>query len=107
MKTKKWVFGFDELDAVKNHVGQDGDAVRGLLGGKGANLAEMVRIGLPAPHGFNVSTEACNAFLKSGGTFPKGMWDQVLSALQTVEAETEKRFGSDDNPLLDKQNTSV
>ena len=53
MKTKKWVFGFDELDAVKNHVGEDVDAVRGLLGGKGANLAEMVRIGLPVPHGFN------------------------------------------------------
>ena len=100
MKTKKWVFGFDELDAVKNHVGEDGDAVRGLLGGKGANLAEMVRIGLPVPHGFNVSTEACNAFLKSGGTFPKGMWDQVLSSLQTVEAESGKGFGSDDNPLL-------
>ncbi len=100
MKTKKWVFGFEELDAVKNHVGKDGDAVRGLLGGKGANLAEMVRIGLPVPHGFTVSTEACNAFLKSGGTFPKGMWDQVLSALQTVEIETGKRFGSDDNPLL-------
>ncbi len=100
MKTKKWVFGFEELDAVKNHVGENGDAVRGLLGGKGANLAEMVRIGLPVPHGFTVSTEACNAFLKSSGTFPKGMWDQVLSALQTVEVKTGKRFGSDDNPLL-------
>ncbi|MBR9986562.1 MAG: pyruvate, phosphate dikinase [Desulfosarcina sp.] len=100
MKTKKWVFGFEELDAVKNHVGEDGDAARGLLGGKGANLAEMVRIGLPVPHGFTVSTEACNAFLESGGTFPKGMWDQVLSALETVEVNTGKRFGSDDNPLL-------
>ena len=100
MKTNKWVFGFDELDAVKNHVGENGDAVRGLLGGKGANLAEMVRIGLPVPHGFTVSTEACNTFLKSGGTSPKGMWDQVLSALETVEVKTGKRFGSDDNPLL-------
>jgi pyruvate,orthophosphate dikinase len=42
------------------------------LGGKGANLAEMVRIGLPVPHGFTVSTEACNAYLESGGTFPDG-----------------------------------
>ncbi|WP_372677868.1 pyruvate, phosphate dikinase [Desulfosarcina sp.] len=100
MKTKKWVFGFEELDAVKNHVGESGDAVRGLLGGKGANLAEMVRIGLPVPHGFTVSTEACNAFLKTGGTFPKGMWDQVLSALETVELKTGKRFGGDENPLL-------
>jgi pyruvate,orthophosphate dikinase len=60
----------------------------------------MVRIGLPVPHGFTVSTEACNAFLKSGGTFPTGMWDQVLSALKTVETKQEKRFGGDDNPLL-------
>ena len=100
MKTEKWVFGFDELDAIRDHVGEDWDAVRGLLGGKGANLAEMVRIGLPVPHGFTVSTEACNSYLESGGTFPKGMWKQVLSALETVETESGKRFGSDDNPLL-------
>ncbi len=100
MQTKKWVFGFDEQDAVKGLVGEDWDAIRGLLGGKGANLAEMVRIGLPVPHGFTVSTEACNAYLTSGGTFPKGMWDQVSSALQTVEAQTGKRFGDEDNPLL-------
>ena len=100
MEIKKWVFGFDELDAVNAHVGEKWDAVRGLLGGKGANLAEMVRIGLPVPHGFTVSTEACNAFLKSGGAFPIGLWDQVLSALQTVEAKTGKRFGGDETPLL-------
>ena len=56
--------------------------------------------GCRSRHGFTVSTEACNAFLKSGGAFPRGMWDQVLSALQTVEAKTGKRFGGDDNPLL-------
>jgi pyruvate,orthophosphate dikinase len=66
MKTRRWVFGFGELDAVQDHVGEDWDAVRALLGGKGANLAEMVRIGLPVPHGFTVSTEACNAYLDSG-----------------------------------------
>jgi pyruvate,orthophosphate dikinase len=53
MPTRKWVFGFEELDQVKDHVGDDWDAVRGLLGGKGANLADMVRIGLPVPHGFH------------------------------------------------------
>ena len=100
METKKWVFAFDELDKVKAAVGDDWDDARGLLGGKGANLAEMVRIGLPVPHGFTVSTEACNAYLKSAGTFPEGMWDQVLSALQTVESNTGKRFGGEDNPLL-------
>jgi pyruvate, orthophosphate dikinase len=100
MQTKKWVFAFDALDDVKTAVGDDWDAARGLLGGKGANLAEMVRIGLPVPHGFTVSTEACNAYLKSGGTFPEGMWDQVLSALQTVESETGKRFGGEGSPLL-------
>jgi pyruvate,orthophosphate dikinase len=100
MKTRRWVFGFGELDAVQDHVGKDWDAVRALLGGKGANLAEMVRIGLPVPHGFTVSTEACNAYLDSGGRFPDGLWEQVSSALETVEHETGKRFGSEDRPLL-------
>jgi len=100
MKNRKWVFGFDELDLANEHIGNDWDAVRGLLGGKGANLAEMVRIGLPVPHGFSVSTEACNAFLKSGGSFPEGMWEQVLSALNTMEGQTGKRFGGDEAPLL-------
>ncbi len=100
MPAKKWVFGFDELDDVNAQVGDDWDAVRGLLGGKGANLADMVRIGLPVPHGFTVSTDACNAYLDSGGTFPNGMWDQVLVALERVESPTGKRFGGQDNPLL-------
>ena len=100
MPTKKWVFGFDELDSVTDQVGDNWDAVRGLLGGKGANLADMVRIGLPVPHGFTVSTEACNAYLDSGGIFPEGMWEQALEALKKVEAETGKRFGSEENPLL-------
>ena len=100
MPTKQWVFGFDELDAVAAQVGDDWDAARGLLGGKGANLADMVRIGLPVPHGFTVSTEACNAYLDSGGTFPSGMWDQVLAALKRVESQTGKRFGGEESPLL-------
>jgi pyruvate, orthophosphate dikinase len=100
MEVKKWVFAFDELDAVKSHVGEDWDAVRGLLGGKGANLADMARIGLPVPHGFTVTTEACNTYLDAGGALPPGMWDQVLEALQVVEQKTEKRFGGEENPLL-------
>ena len=100
MQIKKWVYGFDELDAAKEYVADDWDAVRGLLGGKGANLADMVRIGLPVPHGFTVTTEACNTYLKSGSSFPEGLWDQVLSAMSTVEAQTGKRFGGDESPLL-------
>ncbi len=100
MQNKKWVFAFDDFDAVTECVGDDRDAIRTLLGGKGANLAEMVRIGLPVPHGFTISTQACNAYLKSGGTLQEGMWDQVLAALQKVEEETGKTFGNGDNPLL-------
>jgi pyruvate,orthophosphate dikinase len=100
MNNKKWVFLFDELDDVKAIAGEDQDSIRGLLGGKGANMAEMVRIGLPVPHGFIISTEACNAYLQSGGTVPEDMWEQMLSALQTVEFRTGKRFGGGDNPLL-------
>ena len=54
---KKWVYLFDELDQVNAYVGGSWDAVRGLLGGKGANLAEMTSIGLPVPPGFTVTTE--------------------------------------------------
>jgi pyruvate,orthophosphate dikinase len=100
MPTRRWVFGFNELDAVKRHVGDDWEAVRGLLGGKGANLAEMVRIGLPVPDGFTISTEACNAYLGAGSILPDGLWDQALAALATVEKCTGKAFGDSNNPLL-------
>ncbi len=100
MEIKKWVFGFDELDQAGAHAGGDWDAVRGLLGGKGANLAEMVRIGLPVPDGFTISTEACNTYLASGSVLPDGLWDQVLSALAVVEARTGKGFGDGTLPLL-------
>ena len=74
--------------------------MRGLLGGKGANLAEMTRIGVPVPPGFTVTTEACNAYLAGGGAFPDGMWEQAIRALKAVEAETGKKFGDAQNPLL-------
>jgi pyruvate,orthophosphate dikinase len=70
----KWVYLFDEVDQAQENVGGDWEAVRGLLGGKGANLAEMVRIGIPVPSGFTVTTEACNAYLAAGENFPEGMW---------------------------------
>ena len=76
------------------------DDVRGLLGGKGANLAEMTRIGLPVPPVFTVTTEACNAYMAGGDKFPAGMWDQELAALKKVEEATGKKFGDPSNPLL-------
>ena len=69
----KWVYLFDEFDTANAYAEAKGDTVRGLLGGKGANLAEMARIGLPVPPGLIITTEACNAYLDSGGAFPEGM----------------------------------
>ncbi len=97
---KKWVYLFHEVEEAEAVVGGTWDGVRGLFGGKGANLAEMVRIGLPVPPGFTVTTEACNAYLSGGGVFPEGMWDQVLTALKAVEAATGKGFGDAHRPLL-------
>ncbi len=97
---KKWVYLFDELDQVSAYVGKSYDAVRGLLGGKGANLAVMVRLDVPVPPGFTITTEACNEYLARGGAFPEGMWDQAISALEKVESLSGKRFGDAQDPLL-------
>ena len=70
---KKWVFLFDELEQAETYIGGEWARVRGLLGGKGANLAEMVRIGLPVPPGFTVTTEACSAYLIAKNVFPERM----------------------------------
>jgi hypothetical protein len=96
----KWVYAFDEVDQAEEHVGGSWDGVRGLLGGKGANLAEMTRIEVPVPPGFTITTGACNAYLAAGEEFPDGLWDQVLSALKGVEERTAKTFGDPSNPLL-------
>ncbi|MCF8051486.1 MAG: pyruvate, phosphate dikinase [Desulfobacterales bacterium] len=100
MAGKKWVYMFDEVDEAQAAVGGSWDAVRGLFGGKGANLADMVRIGLPVPPGFTVTTEACLAYLDSGGRLPEGMWEQEQEALKAVEKQAGKRFGDPKNPLL-------
>jgi len=97
---KKWVYRFDELDQAEKYLGGNWEDVRGFLGGKGANLAEMTRIGVPVPYGFTVTTEACNEYLDSKETIPEGMWDQVKKALQTIEKQTGKNFGDPENPLL-------
>ena len=74
--------------------------MHGLLGGKGANLAEMTRIEVALPPGFTIPTEACNAYLASGETFPEGIWEQVLQAVASVEKESGKKFGDRANSLL-------
>jgi pyruvate,orthophosphate dikinase len=97
--TSKWVFSFDEVDQAEAKAGT-WDGVRALLGGKGANLGDMTRIGVPVPPGFTVTTEACNAFLEAGNALPEGLWEQELEALQKVEEKTSKKFGDAKNPLL-------
>ncbi len=98
--SNKWVYLFKEVEKAENHVNGEWENVRGLLGGKGANLADMVRIGVPVPPGFTVTTEACNAYLTSGRIFPNGMWEQELEAIKEVEKETGKKFGDSEKPLL-------
>jgi len=100
MSEKKWVYLFSELDQAEKQVGGKWDDVKALLGGKGANLAEMTRIGVPVPPGFTVTTDACNAYLALGEKFPKGMWEQELDALKQVEVLSGKKFGDPNNPLL-------
>ncbi|MBI3762265.1 MAG: pyruvate, phosphate dikinase [Chloroflexi bacterium] len=98
-QSRKWVYLFDEVDEAEAYAGS-WDGVRALLGGKGANLAEMTRIGVPVPPGFTVTTEACNAFLARGEAFPPGMREQELAALKEIEKATGKKFGDPANPLL-------
>src|SRR5690606_38824765 len=79
----------------------DGDAsMKDLLGGKGANLAEMSALGLPVPPGFTITTEACNHYYANGQSFPEGLEAQVKAGLEKVEFLTGKRFGDPKNPLL-------
>ncbi len=99
IENKKYVYLFTEVDQAEAYAG-DWDGVRGLLGGKGANLADMTRLGVPVPPGFTVSTEACNAYLAAGEKFPGNMWEQVLDAVTAVEGQTGKKFGDVDKPLL-------
>lgn len=86
----KWVYLFEEGNAD----------MRNLLGGKGANLAEMTNLGLPIPQGFTVTTEACTEYYNSGKTIPEEIQQQIFDALSTLEQKQGKKFGDTDNPLL-------
>ncbi len=80
---------------------EEGNAsMRDLLGGKGAGLAEMSRVGLPVPPGFTITTAVCNEYNAHGRKFPPGLMDEVRRALGTVERKMGKRFGDPKNPLL-------
>ena len=87
---KKWVYLFEEGNAD----------MRNLLGGKGANLAEMTNLGLPIPQGFTVTTEACTEYYNSGKTIPEEIQGQIFGALTVLEQKQGKKFGDTDNPLL-------
>jgi pyruvate,orthophosphate dikinase len=78
----------------------DWEALRGLLGGKGANLFDATSLGIPVPPGFTVTTEGCNAYLAGNEYFPAGLWEQALEAVASLEKITGKRFGDAENPLL-------
>src|SRR4030043_563723 len=99
MSENKWVYLCNEVDQAEKASGGDWEGVRALLGGKGSGLADMTRAGVPAPPGFTVTTEACNAY-SAAGKFPPGMWEQELEALKKVEQQAGKKFGDPNNPLL-------
>ncbi|MDH3944252.1 MAG: pyruvate, phosphate dikinase, partial [Anaerolineae bacterium] len=100
MPAEKWVYSFDQAAQAEADVGGEWEEVRALLGGKGANLAEMTRLGIPVPSGFTITTRACTDFLDSGGKFPAGMWEQINTAMDELQSQTGKRFGQPADPLL-------
>lgn len=87
---KKYVYAFAEGNGK----------MKSILGGKGAGLAEMTRIGLPVPPGFTISTEACNDYITLDGQLPQGLESQVEEYLKRLEDEIGKEFGDPNNPLL-------
>ena len=92
--SKKWVYFFGNGQA-------DGEAgMRELLGGKGANLAEMTRLGIPVPAGFTITTEACTYYYQNDGRWPEGLEEQVWEKMAKVEAIMGGRFGDPDDPLV-------
>ncbi len=86
----KWVYLFEEGNAD----------MRNLLGGKGANLAEMTNLGLPIPQGFTVTTEACTDYYNQGKTISEEIRGQIFEALEGLEKKQGKKFGDTENPLL-------
>ncbi len=94
VRSKKYVYHFGAPRA------EGAAAMKELLGGKGANVAEMANLGIPVPPGFTITTEACTHFMGHAGGYPEGLHDEVAEHLHLLEKETGKQFGSTDNPLL-------
>ncbi|HWD20610.1 MAG TPA: pyruvate, phosphate dikinase [Verrucomicrobiae bacterium] len=92
--SEKYVYLFGNKKADGN------GGMKPLLGGKGANLAEMTRIGLPVPPGFTITTEVCTHYYANGKTYPKVLWEQVRKAVANTETILGKRFGDKEKPLL-------
>ncbi len=92
--SKKWVYFLGKGKA------EGGAGMKEILGGKGANLAEMINIGIPVPPGFTISTEVCKTFYDLGKKYPEELKDQVEAAMKMLEKETEKKLGDLVNPLL-------
>ena len=90
MEKKKYVYLFSEGDAT----------MRNLLGGKGANLAEMTRLGMPVPQGFTITTEACTQYYEDGKQINKEIQDEIFEYIAKMEEITGKKFGDKENPLL-------
>ena len=86
----KWVYLFSEGDAT----------MRNLLGGKGANLAEMTKLGLPVPQGFTITTEACTQYYEDGRKINDEIMAQIMDHISKMEEITGKKFGDKENPLL-------
>ncbi len=93
-KSQKYVYFFGNKKADGN------GGMKALLGGKGANLAEMTRIGLPVPPGFTITTEVCTYFYDHNKSYPKELWPQVKAAIANTEKILGKRFGDTEKPLL-------
>ncbi|MDR3191607.1 MAG: pyruvate, phosphate dikinase, partial [Treponema sp.] len=74
--------------------------MKGLLGGKGANLAEMTNLGIPVPPGFTISTEMCAAYYQNGNQYPQGLREEVLANLAKLEKMMKKKLGDAEDPLL-------
>jgi pyruvate,orthophosphate dikinase len=100
MSSQKYVYLFGEVEEVQNRFDGDWESLRGLLGGKGANLFDATSLGIPVPPGFTVTTEGCNDYLAADEQFPAGLWEQALEAVKGLEEITGKRFGDPKNPLL-------
>jgi len=92
--TQKYIYAFGDENTEGNA------EMKNLLGGKGANLAEMASLGIQVPPGFTISTEACVYYFQHKNTLPSKLWDEILASLKNLEQVLGRKFGDTENPLL-------